>query len=123
WWRLRVYGCRRPVACQPLHVVCLFGGQVGVMRAGFYVHRPSPGLIGGHGSARGSAGALILPATLAACLAAAATSSGNSANALSGPARRASAPINSLSIAPLLPSPSPVLPHRSPRPGPRAVRS
>src|SRR4051812_21892275 len=77
------------------------------------VHSPSPGRIGGHGSARGSAGALILSATLAACLAAASTSSGNSASALSRPARRASAAINSLSIACILRELSPLLQHES----------
>src|SRR5439155_6734471 len=87
--------------------------QVARNSADFDVHSPSPGFMAGHGSARGSDGALILAVTLAACLAAAATSSGNCAKALSRPARRASASINSLSIACILQNPSPLLQHES----------
>src|SRR5690242_1315504 len=53
------------------------------------VHNPTPMRIGGHGSACGSLGAFIFATTSLACLAAAATSSGNCASALSNPARRA----------------------------------
>src|SRR5262249_43040932 len=61
-------------------------------------HRPSPARIGGHGSAAGSAGFLIFSITLSAWFAAAATSSGNSASALTRPARRASNSIVVLSM-------------------------
>jgi hypothetical protein len=62
------------------------------------VHSPAPARIGGHGSARGSAGALNLSNDALACSAAAATSSRNSVNALSNPARRANSSIVALSI-------------------------
>jgi hypothetical protein len=61
-------------------------------------HRPFPGRIGGQGSARGSLGALIRATAPLACSAAAATSSGNSANALSRPARRTSSSSIGLSM-------------------------
>src|SRR6266851_1041072 len=61
-------------------------------------HRPTPARIGGQGSAAGSVGFLIFSTTLAACVAAAVTSSGNSASALARPARRASSSIIALSI-------------------------
>ena len=70
-------------------------------------HSPSPARIGGHGSARGSAGALIFWAEPAACVAAAATSSGCSASALSRPARRASSSIMFLSTPHLFRRPLP----------------
>src|SRR5215470_11324765 len=54
------------------------------------VHSPVPTRIGSHGSARGSVGTFIFATASLACLAAAATSSGNCASALSSPARRAS---------------------------------
>ena len=60
----------------------------------------------GHGSARGSIGAFIFATESLACLAAAATSSGNCANALSNPARRASSStiVLSMIMAPLVES-------------------
>jgi hypothetical protein len=64
------------------------------------VHSPVPVLIGGQGSARGSVGGFILETELLAIFAAAATSSGNSANALSSPARLDSSSIIALSIDP-----------------------
>src|SRR5215472_5438331 len=53
-----------------------------------FLHDPLPTRIGGHGSALGSIGAFILAAAPLACSAALMTSSGNSARALSSPARR-----------------------------------
>src|SRR5262245_16242090 len=61
-------------------------------------HRPSPARIGGQGSMAGSVGCLIFSITASAWLAAAATSSGNSASALTRPARRASNSIVILSM-------------------------
>jgi hypothetical protein len=55
-----------------------------------FTHGPAPTRIGGQGSARGSAGAFMSASAALACVAAAATSSGNCCNALSRPARRAS---------------------------------
>jgi hypothetical protein len=63
-----------------------------------FAHSPLPTRIGGHGSARGSAGVFIRATDPLACSAAAATSSGNSASALSRPARRASSSMVALSI-------------------------
>src|SRR5258707_168121 len=78
---------------------CGFGGAQPVQFGhGSVSHRPTPARIGGQGSAAGSVGRLIFSATLAACVAAAVTSSGNSASALARPARRASSSIVALSI-------------------------
>src|SRR5204862_615100 len=67
------------------------------------VHSPVPARIGGQGSASGSVGGFILDTESLASLAAAATSSGNSFNALSSPAPLASSSIVALSMIPEFP--------------------
>ena len=76
-------------------------------------HNPAPMRIGGHGSACGSLGALIFATASLACLAAAATSSGNCASALSSPARRANSStiVLSMMMTPSINQLSPLVDH------------